>query len=140
MTVELYKAVSSECLKICPEARVYRNNIPQGFKAPCFLVIMTDTQAQRKLFNSLQITHSIDVSYFSEVGKEERLFECEKMKEEMMRAFDVIGSDGLSFYVTGKNANVTDDVLHFMFNVSCTEKPVTEEPVIEEINTNIKEE
>lgn len=140
MTVELYKAVSVECLKVCPKARMYRNNIPQDFKVPCFLVTVTDTQAQRKLFNSLQIRQSMDVSYFPEAGKQERLFECEKIKEEMMRAFDVIGTEGLSFYVTGKNANVTDDVLHFMFDVIYKEKKITNEPIIEDISTNITEE
>ncbi len=140
MIVELYKAISAECKKLCPDAVMYRNNVPQGFKFPCFLVQVADTLAQRKLFDSQQIVQSMDVSYFPEKGKEERLFECEKMKEEMLRAFDVIVADSISFYVTGKNARITDDVLHFFFDVSYKEKLVKDEPLMEELTTNITEE
>lgn len=140
MIVELYKAISAECLKICPDAEMYRNNIPQGFKVPCFLVQVADTQAQRKLFDSQQIVQSMDVSFFPQGRKEERLFECEKMKEEMLRGFDVISVEGISFYVTGKSARITDDVLHFFFDVSYREKLIKDEPLMEELTTNITEE
>ena len=140
MIVELYKAISAECLKICPDAEMYRNNIPQGFKVPCFLVQVADTQAQRKLFDSQQIVQSMDVSFFPQGRKEERLFECEKMKEEILRAFDVISADGISFYVTGKNARITDDVLHFFFDVSYREKLIADVPLMEELTTEITEE
>ena len=62
------------------------------------------------------------------------------MKEEILRAFDVISADGISFYVTGKNARITDDVLHFFFDVSYREKLIADVPLMEELTTEITEE
>ena len=36
--------------------------------------------------------------------------ECETVKQEMLRHFDVIGADSVSFYVRERDTNITDAV------------------------------
>ena len=56
----------------------------------------------------------------------------------MLRRFDLISADGVSFYVREKNTNVTDDVLHFLFSVTYTELKEATEPRMEEMKTNVE--
>ena len=69
MIVELYKAISAECKKLSPDAVMYRNNVPQGFRLPCFLVQVADTQAQRKLFDSFLFCKYIVLFYIKILHK-----------------------------------------------------------------------
>ena len=66
--------------------------------------------------------------------------ECEKVKQKMLRRFDVVSADGISFYVRNKNASIVDDVLHLLFDVTYTEYEKKEIPKMEEMNTNIETE
>ena len=58
----------------------------------------------------------------------------------MLRHFDVISADSVSFYVRDKNASIVDDVLHLMFDVVYTEYEEKEIPKMEDMNTNIETE
>lgn len=135
----LYKAVSAECRTAAPElAKIYRDNIPQHVELPFVLVLIIDTDVNRRLANQQRIKQSFDVQYFPGCGIQDRRKECEKVKQEMLRHFDVISADGISFYVREKNANVTDDVLHFMFSVTYTECRQDAEPKMEELSANVE--
>ena len=83
-------------------------------------------------------TGSFDVQYFPGEELQNRRKECEKVKQEMLRGFDVISADGISFYVKEKNANVTDDVLHLLFSVSYVEYREPAQPKMEELDKNIE--
>ena len=135
----LYKAISAECRSVVPELKkICRDNIPQNANAPFILVLITDTDVRRCLANRQRVKQSFDVQYFPGGEIQNYRKECEKVKQEMLRGFDVISADGISFYVKEKNANVTDDVLHFLFSVSYVEY---REPVwlkMEELDKNIE--
>ena len=139
MTDEMYKAIAAECMKI-KDCRVYRDNHPQNFREAAYLVVTVDTECVRQLHGMQKVTHSMDVQYFPESPIQGRYRECEDMKEEMLRRFDVIEADGVSFYVRGKTANITDDVLHFLFDVTYTEYPEKDVPKVEDMSLNTKTE
>ena len=135
----LYKAIAAECRTAVPElAKIYRDNIPQNAELPFVLVLIIDTDVSRRLANQQRVKQSFDVQYFPGCDIQDRRKECEKVKQEMLRHFDVISADGISFYVREKNANVTDDVLHFMFSATYTECRQDAEPKIEELNANVE--
>lgn len=137
----LYKAIASECRQALPEIRkFYRDNIPQNFEEPSILIFTIETAAVRRIGNRQRITHSMDVQYFPDGDAEDCRKKCETAKQEMLRHFDVITSDGMKFYVKSKTASITDDVLHLMFTVIYTESEEKEEPKMEEINTNVETE
>lgn len=135
----LYKAIAAECRAAVPDLkRVYRDNIPQNTELPFVLVLITNTESNRCLAGNQRVKQSFDVQYFPTAEIQDRRKECEKVKQEMLRRFDLISVDGVSFYVREKNTNVTDDVLHFLFSVTYTELKEATEPRMEEMKTNVE--
>ena len=131
MVESLYKAIAAECRSSVPELKkIYRDNIPQ----------ITETTANRRLSERQRIKQNFDVQYFPGDESENRRKECEKVKQKMLRRFDVVSADGISFYVRNKNASIVDDVLHLLFDVTYTEYEKKEIPKMEEMNTNIETE
>ena len=141
MVESLYKAIAAECRSSVPELKkIYRDNIPQNMEFPCILVGITETTANRRLSERQRIKQNFDVQYFPGDESENRRKECEKVKQKMLRRFDVVSADGISFYVRNKNASIVDDVLHLLFDVTYTEYEKKEIPKMEEMNTNIETE
>ncbi len=141
MVESLYKAIAAECRSSVPELKkIYRDNIPQNMEFPCILVEITETTAKRRLSERQRIKQNFDVQYFPGNESENRRKECEKVKQKMLRRFDVVSADGISFYVRNKNASIVDDVLHLLFDVTYTEYEKKEIPKMEEMNTNIETE
>ena len=141
MVESLYKAIAAECRSSVPELKkIYRDNIPQNMEFPCIFVEIVETTAKRRLSERQRIKQNFDVQYFPGDESENRRKECEKVKQEMLRHFDVISADSVSFYVRDKNASIVDDVLHLMFDVVYTEYEEKEIPKMEEMNTNIETE
>ena len=135
----LYKAIAAECRAVIPGLkRVYRDNIPQNMELPCILVLTVSTVPSRRLDNRQRMKQSFDVQYFPIAEIQGRRKECETVKQEMLRHFDLIGADGISFYVRERDTNITDDVLHFLFSVTYTEDKVTTEPRMEDMKTNVE--
>ena len=141
MVESLYKAIAAECRSSVPELKkIYRDNIPQNMEFPCILVEITETTVNRRLSERQRIKQNFDVQYFPGDESENRRRECEKVKQKMLRRFDVVSADGISFYVRNKNASIVDDVLHLLFDVTYTEYEKKEIPKMEEMNTNIETE
>lgn len=141
MVESLYKAIAAECRSSVPELKkIYRDNIPQNMEFPCIFVEIVETTAKRRLSERQRIKQNFDVQYFPGDESENRRKECEKVKQEMLRHFDVIRADGISFYVRSKSASIVDDVLHLMFDVTYTEYEEKEIPKMEEMNTNLETE
>lgn len=141
MVESLYKAIAAECRSSVPELKkIYRDNIPQNMEFPCILVEIVETTAKRRLSERQRIKQNFDVQYFPGDESENRRKECEKVKQKMLRRFDVVSADGISFYVRNKNASIVDDVLHLLFDVTYTEYEKKEIPKMEEMNTNIETE
>ena len=141
MVESLYKAIAEECRSSVPELKkIYRDNIPQNMEFPCILVEIVETTAKRRLSERQRIKQNFDVQYFPGDESENRRKECEIVKQEMLRRFDVISADGISFYVRNKSASIVDDVLHLIFDVTYTEYEEKEIPKMEEMNTNIETE
>ena len=104
MVESLYKAIAAECRSSVPELKkIYRDNIPQNMEFPCILVEITETTAKRRLSERQRIKQNFDVQYFPGNESENRRKECEKVKQKMLRRFDVVSADGISFYVRNKN-------------------------------------
>lgn len=141
MVESLYKAIAAECRSSVPELKkIYRDNIPQNMEFPCILVEIVETTAKRRLSERQRIKQNFDVQYFPGNESENRRKECEKVKQKMLRRFDVVSADGISFYVKNKNASIVDDVLHLLFDVTYTEYEKKEIPKMKEMNTNIETE
>lgn len=126
MITELYKEIAA-ALKAVKECPVYKEDIPQNFKQPSFLVEIYDQNPSRGINGRMKNTVNLDVLYFPESRKDEET-ECWEVGEALNREFRPE-----HFKIKNRNMKITDKVLHFQFDVEYREiksKPI---PLMQEL-------
>lgn len=128
-------AIATKLLSLYPAAKIYDEDIPQGFKTPCFKVSLINQDYSKRTANRYKSLLSFDISYFSSKGKAEIKNDCQSVQVALFRAFDVFGA----FRAQNKQVTIVDNVLHFTFDVSYSE--IKEEPLVamqtQTTNTNL---
>lgn len=138
MTDDIIAAVEMQLKALCPAAAVYRFYCPQHFKTPSFLISVTDQDYSRLLTGSFTGKISLDVQYFSgakSVDIKAVRADCISMQETLLRGFNLIGR----FRCINKDARITDNVLHFTFDVPYRECAAAMDSTIENLTLTIKE-
>ena len=137
MINEIKQAIAQKIHEQYPSATIYDEDIPQNFKTPSFLVTVIDQSYDKRLANKYNSTVSFDVAYFSNKGKNKIKSDCQAVQENLLRAFDVLGT----FRTQNLQATIVDNVLHITFDVRYSEIRKEEFPKIQEFtsNANIKE-
>lgn len=137
MIDELYKAVAMG-LKAAKNCKIYREEVPQNFTMPCFMVTIYDQNPSRGINGRLKNEVSLDVLYFPEdKGKSELQEESWQVGQVLTREFAIPG-----FKMKNRNLKIEDSVLHFMFDVDYREFrdiPVPQMQTVSQ-NTDLKEE
>ena len=112
MINELYQGVNAG-LKLVKDCTVYREEVPQNFKKPSFLVTIYEQNPSRGINGRLKNEVNMDILYFPENrGKAELQEECWSVGQALSREFAVPG-----FKIRNRNLKIEDYVLHFMFDV-----------------------
>lgn len=114
MINKLYEAVAAG-LKAVKECPVYREDVPQKFKRPSFLVTIYDQDPSRGINGRLKNSVSMDVLYFPE-SRTDLQEECWNIGQDLTREFMLPG-----FKIKNRNLKIEDQVLHFMFDVDYQE-------------------
>ena len=116
MINELYQGVNAG-LKLVKDCTVYREEVPQNFKKPSFLVTIYEQNPSRGINGRLKNEVNMDILYFPENrGKAELQEECWSVGQVLSREFAVPG-----FKIRNRNLKIEDYVLHFMFDVDYRE-------------------
>lgn len=116
MINELYQGVNAG-LKLVKDCTVYREEVPQNFKKPSFLVTIYEQNPSRGINGRLKNEVNMDILYFPEnKGKAELQEECWSVGQALSREFAVPG-----FKIRNRNLKIEDYVLHFMFDVNYRE-------------------
>lgn len=136
MINELYQGVNAG-LKLVKDCTVYREEVPQNFKKPSFLVTIYEQNPSRGINGRLKNEVNMDILYFPENrGKAELQEECWSVGQVLSREFAVPG-----FKIKNRNLKIEDYVLHFMFDVDYRE--YKDSPGVkmrtQTIDTNLKE-
>lgn len=131
MITELYKEIAAalRAVKVCP---VYKEDIPQNFRQPSFLVEIYDQNPSRGINGRMKNTVSFDVLYFPESQKDEET-ECWEVGERLNRGFQPE-----HFKIKNRNMKITDKVLHYQFDVDYREIKVDPTPVMQELIQNTR--
>ena len=112
----MYKSISAG-LKAVKSCTVYREDVPQNFKIPSFMVTFYEQNPSRGINGRLKNEVSLDILYFPEnKGKAELQEECWSVGQVLTREFAVPG-----FKIKNRNLKIEDNVLHFMFDVAYRE-------------------
>lgn len=134
---ELYRAVAVG-LKAVKSCKVYREDVPQNFTVPCFMVTLYDQNPSRGINGRLKNTVSLDALYFPEnKGQAELQEECWGVGQDLTREFAASG-----FKIKSRNLKIEDNVLHFQFDVDYREFREDSTPQMQSMiqNTDVKEE
>lgn len=134
MINNLYQSVLSG-LKEIVNCKVYREDVPQNFIKPCFMVTLYDQNPSRGINKRLKNSVRVDILYFPE-NEDDYQEECWGVGEELNREFQL-----KDFKIKNRNLKITDRVLHFMFDVDYREFRNETVPSMQTLsqNTDMKE-
>lgn len=135
MINKLYQNIAAG-LKQIKSCKVYQEDVPQNFKAPCFLITFYDQNPTKGINGRLNNTVRVDVLYFPE-DEDNCNSECWSLAQDLTRELRVEG-----FRIKNRSSKITDKVLHFMFDVDYREYRNMEEAKMQSMsqNTELKEE
>ena len=117
MIYEVKQAIANKIKEVYPNATIYDEDIPQGFKDGSFLISVIDGTYKKSIDNRFSGSVSFDIAYFPE-SSDTLKNECYQVAQNMLRAFDLLNN---SHRTNDKNFNITDDVLHILFTVKYRE-------------------
>lgn len=136
MINELYKGIAAG-LKTVKDCTVYREDVPQNFKKPSFIVTIYEQSPSRGINARLKNEVNLDVLYFpkNERGAEGQE-DCWNVGQALSREFAVPG-----FKIKNRNMKIEDHVLHFLFDVNYREIKEEEAELMQSMlqETNMKE-
>ncbi|WP_346930279.1 DUF6838 family protein [Clostridium sp.] len=123
--------VKNKLLSLYPDITIYDEKVPQKFKTPSFFISIYDQDYEKRLNTKYRSTINYDVSYFpnEEYNKNNEMY---LVQENLIREFRDIDT----FRALNIKANITDDVLHIMFDVKYSEALITNEIKMNNLNTN----
>jgi hypothetical protein len=118
MISEIKQAIINKLLAVYPTGyKRYDEDIPQKFEPPLFVVSTIDQVYDKRMNTKYNGLVSFDVKYFSDKGVTAIKADCLQKQEDLLRAFDYIGNHK----VLNKDARITDNVLHLIFDVKYSE-------------------
>lgn len=129
------QAIVDKLSEIYPTYTVYDEDIPQKFNKPSFLIVLINQDYGKRMNRKFKSTISFDISYFTDKSTAETKEDCLNVQLNLFRSFDLIDN----FRVANKQATITDNVLHFTFDVNYSEIKTDTEIFMktQQTNTNL---
>ncbi|MBG9772417.1 phage tail terminator family protein [Brevibacillus laterosporus] len=94
--------------KAYPVAKVYGEQLPQGFKEPCFFVLMLEGSQDKELDRRYKRFHPFDIHYFASSNSERY-----EVAEKLTDILGLIEMQGKPIRGSKMRHTIVDDVLHF---------------------------
>lgn len=114
MINKLYVDITA-ALKVIKPYTVYKEDIPQDFRKPSFLISFYGQNPSRGINGRLKNKVNVDISYYPEDGDNAKE-ECWSVGQDLSRELHVTG-----FKIKNRKLKIEDHVLHFMFDVDYQE-------------------
>ncbi|WMJ78499.1 MULTISPECIES: phage tail terminator family protein [unclassified Sedimentibacter] len=134
MIENLKQSIVDKLIELYPEYAVYDEEMPQGTNEKSFFIAITGQDYGKRFNNKFKSSVSFDIAYFSneEAGKIKA--DCQNVQISLLRNFDSAGI----YRVLNKKAAITDNVLHFTFNVTFYEirEEISDKMQRQQTNTN----
>lgn len=136
MINKLYASIAAG-LKMVRNCTVYRDEVPQNFKQPSFLITVYEQEAAGGINRKRRSRVRFDVMYFPAEKSCGGAEECWLVGQEMNREFYV-----KDFKINNRSMKIEDGTLHYMFDVAYCEFKEQEAAQMAELSQNerIKEE
>lgn len=115
MISDIKQAIVSVLNTLYPSNIIYDENIPQDFEKPSFIIYLINQVYSKRMNIKFNCLLSFDIAYFS--NEVEVKNDCLNVQLNLFRAFDLIGN----YRVLNKKATISDNVLHFTFDIRYSE-------------------
>ncbi len=136
MISSVRQAIVNKLLECYPGYTIYDEDVPQNFKSQSFLITLIDQDYRKRMNDKFDSVLSFDVAYYSDKENTEIKEDCLDAQLNLFRAFDLIGT----YRVLNKQANITDNVLHFTFEIRYSEVNNIEYIKMQQQQTNTRTE
>lgn len=117
MINDIVQEVSNRLKELYPNHYVYFDDILQKFTTPSFLIKLILQDYDKRINTKYKSRISFDVAYFSDKDDIDIKSDCLIMQESLFRNFDFLET----VRVLNKQAEITDNVLHFSFDIHYAE-------------------
>lgn len=118
MINDIKQSIFNKLLEIYPNGYTYYDEeIPQDYIKPSFLLTLTKQEYKKRLNNKYSSLVSFELTYYSNKSIEEIKLDCQRVHTDILRGFDFVGT----YKVLDKVPLITDNVLHFSFNIKYSE-------------------
>lgn len=132
MISDIKESIKSKLLELYPGNVIYDEDLPETLTKPSFLIQITSQSYNRRIGNRYISDLIFDISYFSDQTAVRADYIA--VQEKLLQSFDLIGTH----QVRSKVAKITDNVLHFTFEIRYSEMVDTEVSVMQQQQTNTK--
>lgn len=137
MINSINQSIADKLNSLFNNVTIYDEKVPQDFKTPSFFISIYDQDYEKGISDRYKSTVSYDISYFpnDEYSSNNEMYEVSSI---LLREIRDLGP----YRAINIKANITDDVLHIMFDVKYSEAAAISEIKMNKIkaNTNVKEE
>lgn len=135
MIVDINKAIIRKLLSLYPDITIYDEKIPQQFETPSFFISTYDQDYNKRINDKYNSTVNYDISYFPNTDYKNN--EMYKVRTILLRELRELED----FRAINIKSNITDEVLHIMFDVKYSEIKSKDEIKMRNIklNENVKE-
>lgn len=134
MISEIKAAIINKLTELYPTGyTIYDEELPEAPNKPSFLITLTGQSYGKRLGNKFISELSFDITFYSDQTAVRT--DCIKLQEEILRAFDFIGT----YQIRNKSAKITDNVLHFTFDIRYSEIQEEQSSIMQKqlIKTNL---
>ncbi|HAK43708.1 MAG TPA: hypothetical protein DCM59_14645 [Clostridium sp.] len=123
--------VKNKLLSVYPDITIYDEKVPQKFKTPSFFISIYEQDYAKRLNTKYRSTISYDISYFphEEYNKNNEMYLVQESLLRELRDID-------TFRAINIRANITDEVLHIMFDVKYSEVLTTNGVKMNKLESN----
>lgn len=131
MVNSINQAIADKLNGLFNNVTIYDERVPQNFKTPSFFISTYDQDYEKGISDRYRSMVSYDISYFpnSEYSINNEMYEVRSI---LLRELRDLGS----YRAINIKANITDDVLHIMFDVKYSETVAANEIKMSKIETN----
>lgn len=131
MVQEVKQIIAAKLVSIHNNAKVYDEEVLQGFKEPSFFISTYEQNYEKRIGAKYTSNLVFDVAYFPD--KKTSNNEIQDIGVELFREFDLVGG----FRIINKKANITDGILHFMFEIKYSELKIENNIKMANLEQNI---
>ncbi len=119
MISDIIQAIADKLAELYSGYKIYVDDVTQNFSTPSFLIVLANQEYGKRISGTCAGASkaTFDVAYFSDKEEQDIKSDCRTVQENLLREIDLIGD----FRAMGKNAQITDNVLHIIFDVRYSE-------------------